>query len=369
MDTTADGLDIITQDASKQLQENNTSNMSTSRPFYNNDGDITFATATALYVVPVLVVVGTIGNILILLTVRQRNMKNWSICFYLSAYAVGNLIILVPMIGTEWLCGVTGLTYFTELSDFTCKLWQFVMSVTVYSGIWFVFAMLVDQYITICLPHKAQSMCTLFMAKFAVVIIIIGLTVVSVHAIWTFELFQNGCYIVHTPNDLLTLIWPWVSLSFNCMIPLVLLSIFIILVVYGTLTKSTWKKTPSNYQVPVDITIMTIALSIFFVVFVTPTTVITVIKTNMPRAWLHDKEIYHTIVNIVVVIGDILSYFNPTFSFLICFAFSSTFRQEIQERLRGFFCERGARVYEMQINSSAGSAANDAENCSETTPL
>ncbi|XP_052817807.1 probable G-protein coupled receptor 139 [Mya arenaria] len=355
------------------VNESSESNMSkisylTPRLDMEEEG-VTFAKVIELYVVPILVVTGAIGNCLILLTVRQRNMRNWSICFYLAAYAVGNIIILVPMVGAEWLCHVTSTVYITKLTDWTCKLWQFIMGVTIYSGIWFVFAMLVDQYIAIWLPYKAQSLCTIFMAKFAIVIIIIGLTVVSVHAIWTYELFQNGCYILHTPNDLLTLVWPWVSLSFYCIIPLVLIFIFIALVLYGTFTKTTWKKSASNYQVPMDITVMTIALSIFYVIFVTPATVINIIKINLPNSWLHDEEFYRNLVTIVVVVGDLLTYLNPTLAFVICFAFSSTFRLELKEKIRCMCCENVTRIYEMQVNSSASGAGNDPENCSETTPL
>ena len=291
-----------------QTNHTNMSRVSDLTPQFDFEtDDHMFAMITKTYVIPALVVIGTIGNILIFFTVSQRNMGKWSICFYLSAYAVENIIILVPMVGYEWLCQVTGWPYITKLSDWTCKLWQFIMGVTIYSGIWFVFAMLVDQYIAIWLPYKAQSMCTIFMAKFAVVIIIIGLTVVSIHAIWTYELFQNGCYIVHTPNDILTLIWPWVSLSFYCILPLVLIFIFIVLVIYGILTKTSWKKSSSNYQVPSDITFMTVALAIFYVLFVTPATTINVIRIHMPRAWLHNQEFYFNLINIVVIIGDLLT--------------------------------------------------------------
>jgi len=355
-----------------QTNHTNMSRVSDLTPQFDFEtDDHMFAMITKTYVIPALVVIGTIGNILIFFTVSQRNMGKWSICFYLSAYAVENIIILVPMVGYEWLCQVTGWPYITKLSDWTCKLWQFIMGVTIYSGIWFVFAMLVDQYIAIWLPYKAQSMCTIFMAKFAVVIIIIGLTVVSIHAIWTYELFQNGCYIVHTPNDILTLIWPWVSLSFYCILPLVLIFIFIVLVIYGILTKTSWKKSSSNYQVPSDITFMTVALAIFYVLFVTPATTINVIRIHMPRAWLHNQEFYFNLINIVVIIGDLLTYFNPTFAFFICVSFSPTFRTELMElkgRVKKFFCQNiTRRVYEMQVNS--GSTGNDPENCSETTPL
>ncbi|XP_045193971.1 probable G-protein coupled receptor 139 [Mercenaria mercenaria] len=346
----------------------NRSNMTQLIPHFGfHEDEITFEKVFEIYVVPVLVVIGTIGNILILITVRQKNMCNWSICFYLGAYAVVNIIILVPMSGFEWLCKVTGTKYVTELSDWTCKLWQFVMGVSIYSGIWFMYAMLVDQYIVIWLPHKAQSLCTIFMAKFATVIIVIGLVVVSIHAIWTYELFTNGCFVSPEQGDILTVVWPWVSLSCYCIIPLVLIIIFIILVIYGSFTKNTWKKSSSNYQVPIDITFMTVALSIFYVIFVAPATVLNIMEINLPTSWLHDPEFYKAIM-VAVTVGDLLTFLNPTFAFVICVSFSSTFRLELQERIRSLCCENVIRVYEMQVNAASG-IGNDPEDCSETTPL
>lgn len=350
----------------------NASNMTQDHVFHpqlrlNPDAG-SFASVIELYVKPVLVITGALGNCLILLTVRQKNMAHWSVCLYLAAYAVGNFLILVPMMGAEWLCNITGTKYVNTLTNWTCKLWQFIMGVTIYSGIWFMFAMLVDQFILIWMPHKAQAMCTVFMAKFAIVIIMIGLTVISVHAIWTYELFDNGCFILHTPNDLLTTIWPWVTLCLHCVLPLLLIFVFICLVMYGVFTKSTWKKSSSNYQVPTDITIMIIVLSIVYVILVTPATVINVLTQNLPLSWLHDEEFYTNLITIVAVVGDLLTYLNPALAFFVCVTFSSTFRGELREQIRALCCDNVSRVYEMQLNAGHGSGIEQ-ETCSETTPL
>jgi len=330
------------------------------------DGSATFALIIELYVVPVLVVIGALGNCLIVLTLVQRQFCNWSVSFYLGAYAVGNLIILVPMVGGEWLCRVTDKSYITLLSDWTCKLWQFLMGVTIYLGIWFVFAMLVDQYIVIWIPYRAPSMCTMFMAKFAVIIIEVGLSVVSIYAIWTYELFKNGCYIRHTPDDVLTIVWPWVSLGIYCILPLLLIFLFTTKLIYGMYTKLTWKKSSSNGQVPTDITLMIIALAVAFMILIIPATAIGIVRINMPNSWVHDAVFYHNLVNVVEVIGDLLTYLNPSLAFFICYAFSPTFRMVLRAKIKGIVCEQVARVYEMQVNSS-NSAEKDQESQCEST--
>ena len=318
------------------------------------------------YAIPVLVILGTTGNIMILVTIRQRNLSNWSICFYLGAYAIGNILILVPILGLEWVCKMAKIHYIDNLSDWTCKLWQFLMNVIIFSGVWFIVAMLIDQFIAIWLPLKAMSMCTVFMAKFATIMIIVGLIVISIHAVWTYELFPNGCYIHHEPNDLLTTMWPWVSLGFYCILPLILILLLVIILVIGVFHKNEWKKSSSNYQVPTDVTFMTIGLAIFYVLFATPATVIHVIHMNLPNAWLHDVQFMNRFV-IAQEVCQVIVHLNPALALLFCILFSSTVRNELRDTLKNTLCKHVIRVYEMQMNSNG--AQSEYEQCSETTPL
>ena len=318
------------------------------------------------YVIPIVVLFGSAGNIMILVTTRQRNLSNWSVCFYLGAYAVGNILILVPMLGLEWVCQMAEVNYINRISDWTCKLWQFLMDVIIYSGVWFVVAMLIDQFIAIWLPLKAMAMCTVFMAKFASVMIIVGLIVMSIHDIWTYELFPLGCFLNHEEGDILTTVWPWVSMGFYCILPLVLILSFILILLVGVFHKSEWKKSSSNYQVPTDVTFMTIALSVFYVLFVTPQTVVHTIHKNLPNSWLHDVDFMNRFV-IARDICQVLVHLNPALACYICILFSSTFRHELRDTLRNKLCKHVIRVYEMQLNSNG--AQTEYEQCSETTPL
>ena len=318
------------------------------------------------YAIPVFVILGTAGNIMILVTIRQRNLSNWSICFYLGAYAIGNILILVPMLGLEWVCKMAKINYISNMTDWTCKLWQFLMHVIIYSGVWFIVAMLIDQFIAIWLPLKAMSMCTVFMAKFATIMIIVGLIVISIHAIWTYELFPTGCYISHEPNDILTTVWPWVSLGFYCILPLILILILVIVLFIGVFRKNEWKKSSSNYQVPTDVTFMTIGLAIFYVLFAAPATVIHVIHMNLPHAWLTDGEFMNNFV-IAEDVCQVIVHLNPALALFFCILFSSTVRRELRDTLKNTLCKHVIRVYEMQMNSNG--AQSEYEQCSETTPL
>jgi len=54
---------------------------------------------------PTLLVVGVVGNVLILVTVIQRSMRGTSTCVYLSAMAVVDLLVLATGFTFNWLEG------------------------------------------------------------------------------------------------------------------------------------------------------------------------------------------------------------------------------------------------------------------------
>jgi len=59
---------------------------------------------------PTLLVVGAIGNLLILVTMTRRRMRGTSTCVYLCAMAVLDLLVLIAGLTPNWLDGAGYLT-------------------------------------------------------------------------------------------------------------------------------------------------------------------------------------------------------------------------------------------------------------------
>lgn len=321
-------------------------------PFYEDTEDPNLTTIFNDYLPPILIILGSIGNILTVLVMRRRVFRKTSIGFYISGYSITSLLTLYLFLGLEWIAHVTHKKTIDNQSDWLCRLWQFIMRVIAYSGIWFIVSMTIDRYIIIWHPWKASSMCSLFMAKFVAVIIFVGLVVISIHAMWTYML-MNGCYPFHHENDLHTLIWQWMSASFYSYIPLTLIFIFDVLIFTGICMKRPSKHTHSNDQVSMILTNTTLALSILYFLIVLPPTVINIVDITFPPSWMQDHNLMLQLSRARLA-THYMSYVNTVILFCVCFLFSRTFRSEFFDMFPWVLCHRNnGRIYEIQLGSNS----------------
>ncbi|KAL4225241.1 hypothetical protein ACF0H5_015930 [Mactra antiquata] len=174
---------------------------------------------------PIMAVIGILGNILSLSVLLRQPMKGYSISVYLSAYCVSGFLQWVFNIGPDWFIYMTGSSYFRNMSDVSCRFWQFLTHFVTFSGLWFLTGATVDRIIALWFPSKSQVMCTIFMAKNSLVFILIGLTVVSIHAMWLYVLKDNYCEQERDDKYLLPY-WMWGSTLMLQLLPSLLLFIF-----------------------------------------------------------------------------------------------------------------------------------------------
>jgi hypothetical protein len=302
------------------------------------------------YITPVLVVFGNFSNLLALIVLRRKSLRQHSVCFYMAAYAFANLLVLNLILGIVWLCYVLELPYVAALADWSCRLWTFVSNVIIYCGIWFVVVLTIDRFIYLCYAHKANTYCTVFAAKAITTMVVIGLVVVSIHAMWTFELQPQGCFVSSEQEDLHTKIWPLWSATVYSYLPLTLL-LFINIVLSVSLCLKRHRErraqTPSGSGVTDDFAISTLVISSAFFLLTMPATVVNVVDIYFPSSWLHVDLIAE--IELTKRITEILSSTNQTLLGVILLIFSRAFRQELYAMFHGLRFKRGPnKVYEME---------------------
>jgi hypothetical protein len=320
-----------------------------------------------VYLPPVLIILGTVGNCLTIIVLRRKNFRQCSISFYMTAYACCCLLMLYLFLGTEWFSKILHQKSLDEKADWLCRVWQFISRVISYSGIWFVVAMMIDRFIVIWHPKQFSSLCTIFMAKFVAIIIFVGLVVISIHAMWTFELMNDsGCYPYHTENDIHSLIWPWVAASFYSYIPLALIFTFNVLIFTGICLKRPFKSHQTQEHHSLLFTYTTLGTSMVYFLLVMPATIINVVDMTYPPSWLHDKELMIQLAKARFT-AHYMAWLNTTIIFFMCFFFSRTFRTEVWDLLSSVCCRHRRRIYELQSGSQSTHLETDS--CNETTPL
>lgn len=328
-----------------------------------NHRDIKMRDDLLRYMTPVVIVTGNLSNLLALFVLRRKKLSRNSVCFYMCAYAVANLLTLNLMLGIGWFCFAFNKIYVSNLTDWSCRLWSFLTNVITYSGIWFVVAMNIDRLLFTLSRSSAQGHCSVFSAKAAVTAIVIGLVVVSIHAMWTFELQPHGCYVPFQQGDIHILIWPWWSATVYTYLPLFLI-ISINLVHIVALLLKYFQEIHSSPQVDANkdtFVVTVIVVSMSFFLLAVPATVTNILDIHMPSSWLSVDLVAR--MELTKKITEILSSLNQVVfgaQLLLC---SQEFRRESVALMRVIFCcvasKRNIKMFEMRQPSNSEDSSPD----------
>lgn len=286
------------------------------------------------YVIPVLIVLGTIGNTVAVAILCRKNLKQWSMRQYMITYVVVNTIILYINCGLDWISQVTEMTYVSNLSDWMCRVWQFIFNVILYATGWLVVGMVFDRFLIVWSPHKAQQVCTVFISKLVLVGIFVGLVVVSVHAMWTYELVQNYGCIVDLRDDIQTKTWPIVSAALYSYIPIVIILVMTMLIIFGMMHPNL---NNNSGTVQDKFTQATVAIALTYLAFSLPTIIINLIEYFCSSDWIRAYDVRVQLL-LARSVGQVLGCLNSSVTFFIYFAFVPMMRREVMvicSKLRG----------------------------------
>ncbi len=277
------------------------------------------------YVPPLLIVIGSIGNVLAFVVLTRKNLRQWPICYYLSILTIVNTLVLYFGCGLDWLSYVTGIPYIVALADWICRIWQFMFNVIRYFTNWLMAAMTIDRFLTMWLPHKAQHLCTVFMAKVVTIIILIGLIVISVHALWIFELVNGRCsFGIHGEFHTLETVWPWVSAVMYSYVPTVIVFVMMSLMLIGLCHPNVClDPTPAQNR----FTAIVIILAILFILLTLPMIIINLIQYGKPP-WMANQNAMIKLW-MAAEISQVLSCINHSVTFVLYFAMLPMLRTEL----------------------------------------
>ena len=306
------------------------------------------------YVTPALVIFGNFTNFLAFIILRRKNMRQHSVCFYMAAYALANILVLNLILGIAWLCFVLEKPYIGAISDWGCRLWTFLSNVIIYCGIWFVVVLTIDRFIYLCYAHKAITYCTVFAAKAITLMVLIGLVVVSIHAMWTFELQPQGCFVSYAQDDLHIKIWPLWSATVYSYLPLTLLLFINVVLSVSLCLKRHRQRRSQSIAGTDDFAITTLVISSAFFLLTVPATVINVVDIYFPMSWLSLDLIAE--IELTKKITEILSSANQTLLGVILLIFSKAFREELFSIAHSLRLKRRPKVYEMGNVANVGNA-------------
>jgi len=129
---------------------------------YPEDGDVPMLLELSehidIYLSPLLLVVGSLGNVTSLVVLSRLSRKVLSTCLYLAVLCVADLLVLYTRCGNHWLMKVTGYDVNWSLMihyDIVCKSLPFAFNFTYHLSKWLVVATAIEGVIATGFPQRS----------------------------------------------------------------------------------------------------------------------------------------------------------------------------------------------------------------------
>ncbi|XP_053389372.1 C-C chemokine receptor type 3-like [Mercenaria mercenaria] len=296
---------------------------------------------------PILVVVGTLGNLMTIIFLMQLRYCNSSIARYLTALAVSDVMML-------WIAVPRSVLHFgygidiRSSSQFVCKVQLFyLLYLAGQSSAWFIVILTIERFISAWLPIKAKAICTVRRANIVILSLLAFFIVLNAHFLYGMGHAKgNMCYQMDDSyTNFYFYIWSVIQLSVFFLLPLTILmviniSIIIRVLITGrkyqtqvipqALTTAARARKAKNYQ----ITAMLIAVNVVYMICMTPILVFLTSYTGWVLS--HGDENSDAVLELIWAIINALFYTNYAVNFILYFVSGSRFRSEVVR----IFCQR-----------------------------
>ena len=167
------------------------------------------------YGAPLVLFIGTIGNILSIITLYNF-LRGKTVYKYLFPLAIIDLLVLYIGLFDKWLNVVCGVSI--TGSEIGCRLFTFCCYVASLTSVWLIVAVTFERYLAICHELKAGLREGKSNKRTAVILssIIILAVAFSLHLFWTLDFnndFDPDCRPAPKYFTFVALIWPWIDIS------------------------------------------------------------------------------------------------------------------------------------------------------------
>ena len=143
-----------------------------------------------IIVLPVIVLLGTVGNVLAFCVLIRRRMRAKSVYFYLAVLACADTSVLYVSAFKAWIRFLTGFELM-HISSVSCKLSIFLILCSQHVSAWMVVFLTVDRFLSIWCPFFASWFCTLTRARVMTLVLVCVISAYNVHVFWTFQLIPG----------------------------------------------------------------------------------------------------------------------------------------------------------------------------------
>lgn len=342
--------------------------------------EVTHADRIWTYVSPLLLLFGTVGNVLTIVVLSRRRSRNSSTAAYLCALAVSDIVVLNTGLLRQWVTVISDFDMRT-VSVANCKIHLFLVYLSTQCSSWFLVAVTTERFVGVWLPHKVKHGCTRRTALMVIAGIVTTLSFLNSHWFYGLTVFsipidnetsQAICDTeIEVYSSFLFYTWPWIDLCVFCLVPFLVLfcanvSIIVKLLLSRQKTKTQIKHSKTKKAARKDdrtsqLTAMLMLLNAVFFINIAPISIFLVGSSywNETSKTEHEEAIY----DLWWAIVNMFMYLNNAVNFVLYFLSGSRFRAEV----RSLFCGgRGKSIFRGGTTSKVGPARGTSQTHTHT---
>jgi len=306
-----------------------------------------------VFVLPVVLLVGIIGNILSIIVLQSKSFRHTTTGVYLPLTAIADTIHLLT--GGLEILQVADVFHVREYSVWTCRVYKAVFYSSGDSSIWLLVAFTFDRFVAVCFPLSKRRVCKWKRAVIASATILLLSLAKNLHEFWTRgpEYRDDGelrriCGSQKQYAFFLDYVRPWIAFALIMATPFILIFFFNCMIVYclikaqrlrnkaaanpavtaATGTGNKPAKSTTSFR---QTTLMCLSISFAFLICMAPSIVLLIGKPY----WKHRTNPAYGNAK---AISNLLSFANHCINFYLYCVSGRRFRQELKAM---FTCRRG----------------------------
>ncbi|KAJ8311621.1 hypothetical protein KUTeg_010976 [Tegillarca granosa] len=288
---------------------------------------------------PIMIVFGTIGNILSIKVLTRRNIRGTNSFVFLTVLAVSDTMVLYSGLLRQWIL-YTFEVDIRHVHPMLCKTNIFFVYFTLQFSAWLLVLVTFDRVFATWFPHSFIGKVSHWIPITTASVLAVILIALNAHFFHGFEDLQyqvgnetivQSC--VRKDNEYRHFsieIWPWIDLVVFNLLPFLLLligSALIFIKVFQNRKALMTKIAPVSGRL-LSLSKTLIILNTAFLLLNTPSSIYLAGQTT----WYDDiNEKKFAVLNLVWAMVNILTYSNNTINFLLYCLSGSKFRQELMK--------------------------------------
>ncbi|XP_067650872.1 probable G-protein coupled receptor 139 [Haliotis asinina] len=297
-----------------------------------------------IYIPPILLILGTFGNVFSFLIMRHKAMTRLSTYIFLAALSVADSMVLLIGLMRQWLGELTGYDI-RDQANWLCKATIILGYISSNTSVWIIVAVTIERFIVVCYPLKAQRFCNVARAKKTISGLVVIFLLINIHFVWTAGLNETNiqdnllpqCDASDGHQFLVSVVWPWVDALIYCFLPFILISIFNVLIICKVAHAAGGRESLQNGCLQLRnrckgnnnlrLTIMLLTVSFTFLLTTLPMN-ISIIASDFLNTNGHDNAVMSKF-RLVRTISQLLMYLNHSINFFLYCATGQKFRNEV----------------------------------------